>query len=94
MPGGKPVEALQAVAMAGGLTGAARAENSFLIRETARGQKIVPVDLTKIARGQRPSLQMVKGDTLVVGSGLWARLAEFIKPSVSAGMSYSPSPVP
>ena len=82
IPGGKRMDALQAVAMAGGLTGSARAENTFLVRETPAGQRIIPVDLTKIARGTRPSLLMEKGDTLVVGSGLWARLAEFLRPSI------------
>ncbi|MCK5850834.1 MAG: polysaccharide biosynthesis/export family protein [Kiritimatiellae bacterium] len=82
MPGGERMDALQAVAMAGGLAGAARAENTFLVRETSSGQRIIPVDLTKIARGTRPSLLMERGDTLVVGSGLWARLAEFLRPSI------------
>ena len=82
LPGKKPLDALQAVAMAGGLTGAARAENSFLVRKTQAGRRIVPVDLTKLARGTRPPLYMEKEDTLVVGSGLWARLAEFLKPSI------------
>jgi len=93
IPGsGKKIEALQAIAMAGGLTASARAENTFLVRETPQGQKIVPVDLTKIARGTRPPLHMERGDTLVVGSGFWAKLSEFIKPSVSAGMSIAPGP--
>jgi protein involved in polysaccharide export with SLBB domain len=47
---GVRVDALRAVALAGGLSPAARAENSYLVRETAKGQLVVPVDLTKIAR--------------------------------------------
>jgi len=82
VPGDKPMDVMQAVAMAGGLTGSARAENSFLMRKTSSGRRIIPVDLTKLARGTRPPLNMERGDTLVVGSGLWARLAEFLRPSI------------
>lgn len=86
---GMRVDALRAVALAGGLTPSARAENSFLVRETPEGQKVVPVDLTKIARGVRPPLYMEPGDTLVVGSSTIAKLSEFIRPSVGAGIHYS-----
>jgi polysaccharide export outer membrane protein len=86
------IRALQAVAKAGGLAPSARAQNSFLISERPEGRRIVPVDLTKIARGVRPPLQMKSGDTLVVGSGMLAKLSEFIKPSIGASASYSPVP--
>lgn len=87
-----PPSALQAVAFAGGLTSTARAENSFLLRETEAGQKMIPVDLTRMARGKTQAETMQPGDTLVVGSSFVARLSEFVRPSVSAGMSYSPVP--
>lgn len=89
---GQRMTELQAVAMAGGLSASARAENSFLIREVKGQRKVIPVNLTKIARGVRPSISMNPGDTLVVGSGFLARLGEFIKPSVSAGASLTPGP--
>ena len=75
---GVQLDALKAVAMAGGLTAASRAENSFLIRETAEGQKVIPVDLTKIVRGVRPPVYMEPGDTLVIGTDFLGRLREFI----------------
>lgn len=87
-----PPGALQAVAFAGGLASVARAENSFILRETENGQKMIPVDLTRMARGETPAVLMQVGDTLVVGSSFIARLSEFVRPSVSAGMSYSPVP--
>jgi len=87
---GMRVDTLKAVAMAGGLSYAARAENSFLVRETPEGQKIIHADLTKIARGVRPPIYMEPGDTLVIGSSLLGRLSEFIKPSIGAGFSYAP----
>ncbi len=90
--GRKRVRALQAVAMAGGLSGAARAQNSFLVIDKPSGRKVVSIDLTKIARGQRPPVYMESGHTLVIGSGVFARLAEFIKPSVTAGADLSPGP--
>lgn len=86
---GVRVNALRAVALAGGLSASARAENSLLLRETAEGQKVVRVDLTKIARGVRPPLYMEPGDTLVVGSSTFAKMTEFIRPSVGAGIQYS-----
>lgn len=87
-----PPAALQAVAFAGGLGATARSENSFLLRETESGQKMIPVDLTRMASGKIPGILMQAGDTLVVGSSFVARLSEFVRPSVSAGMSYSPLP--
>lgn len=86
------VDALKAVAMAGGLASTARAENSWLLRQTPLGQKMVPIDLTKLARGAKPPLPLQTGDTLVVGSSMMAKLSEFVKPSVSAGASFSPGP--
>ncbi|OGV66983.1 MAG: hypothetical protein A2498_09335 [Lentisphaerae bacterium RIFOXYC12_FULL_60_16] len=81
---------MQYVAMAAGLTSAARAENCFLVRQTAEGQRMIPFDLTKIMRGARPPFTLEAGDTMVVGSSLLSKLSEFIRPSVSAGMSYAP----
>jgi protein involved in polysaccharide export with SLBB domain len=84
------VRALDAVAMAGGLSAAARAQNSFLIIERPEGRKVVDVDLTKIARGVRPPVYMEAGMTLVVGSGFFAKLGEFVKPSIGASASVAP----
>lgn len=90
LEGRKRVRALQAVAMAGGLSGAARSQNSFLIIDNPSGRKVVPIDLTKIARGSRPPVYMESGNTLVIGSGMLAKLAEFIKPSASVGANLTP----
>gem|GEM_PF-1082231 len=87
---GRKVGPMQYVAMAGGLSATARAENCFLIRDTRQGQQIIPFDLTKIARGVRPSFGMEPGDTLVVGSSFLAKLSEFVRPSIGAGVSYAP----
>ncbi len=86
-----PVSLLQAVALAGGLMATGRAENSLLIRQTDEGVQVVPIDLTRSRAGQpMPSVQ--DGDTLVVGSSTIARLSEFVRPSVGAGVSYAPVP--
>lgn len=79
----RPITPLQAVAMAGGLGSAARAENSFVLRKTAKGQEVISIDLTKYARTSRTPMMMQAGDTLVVGSSFFARLSEFIRPSMS-----------
>ncbi len=89
---GQKVDALKAVALAGGLSATARAQNSFLVREAKDGQTIIPIDLVKIAKGVRPPVYLRGGDTLVVGSGFLARLSEFVRPSVGAGVSYTPAP--
>jgi protein involved in polysaccharide export with SLBB domain len=86
------VRAMQAVAMAGGLAPSARAQNSYLLKQGPNGQEVIAVDLTKIARGIRPPLMLQSGDTLVVGSGMLAKLAEFIKPSIGASASLTPGP--
>ena len=90
----KPLAVLQAVAVAGGLNGSARAENTCLLRPATNGLQVIAVDLTTIARGVRPSFDMAPGDTLVVGSSLMARLGEFVHPavgaSVNAAKDYSP----
>lgn len=85
-----PVSALDAVALAGGINSMARAENSWILRNTERGQKTIPVDLTAMARGALPPLYMKQGDTLVVGSSTFAKLSEFIKVGGSVGANYSP----
>ncbi|OVE75615.1 hypothetical protein BVX97_04315 [bacterium E08(2017)] len=86
------IDALKAVAMAGGLTSSARAQNSWLLRSTKDGQKMVPIDLTKIAHGKKPPIILASGDTLVIGSSMIAKLSEFIKVGGSVGASYSPVP--
>ncbi len=91
---GDEMEVMHALALAGGLQPAGRAENSFVLRKTESGQKVMPVDLTKIARGVRPTFSLKAGDTLVVGTGFFARLSEFIRPVFSAGASYTPSLAP
>jgi polysaccharide export outer membrane protein len=87
-----PPTALQAVAFAGGLTSLARAQNSFVLRETEAGQKVIPLDLTRMAHAKAGGELMRAGDTLVVGSSFVARLSEFVRPSVGAGVSYAPIP--
>lgn len=87
MRGSEAVDALRAVALAGGLLPTARSENSYIIRETTNGQSIISVDLVKVSHGSNPTVIMAPGDTLVIGSSLLARLSEFVRPSV--GASYS-----
>jgi len=88
------MDAMAAVALGGGLTNTARAANSFLIRRTPEGQRTIPIDLEKAARGEVPPLYMQAGDTLVVGTGLGGRFAEVVAPSMGASVSASASVAP
>ncbi len=88
------VDALRAVAFGGGASATARAQNSYVIRETPVGQQTIPVDLRKIGRGKLPPFYMRPGDTLVVGTSGWARVSEFLRPSMGASVSASASVLP
>ena len=89
---GMRIDAMRAVALSGGLLSNARAHNAYLLRGTSEGQQMIRVDLNKTARGIRPPVPLMAGDTLVVGSSFPARLAEYIKPTASVGASFSPGP--
>jgi polysaccharide biosynthesis/export protein len=91
LPAGQKVDAVKAVALAGGLGTIARAENSFLVRETPQGNAVFAVNLDKMATGSIPPLYIEPGDTLVVGSGVFAKLSEFVRPSAGTALSYTPS---
>lgn len=91
MRGSETFDALRAVALAGGLLPTARSENSYVVRETTNGQSIISVNLVKVAHGSEAPLPLSPGDTLVVGSGFFARLSEFVRPSASVGASYNPA---
>ncbi len=87
------ITALNALAMSGGLSPQGRADNVFIVRETQDGgRRVIPIDLAKIAHGVRPDLPMHAGDTMVVGSSVLMKMTEFIRPTVSTGMSYTPAP--
>ena len=86
------IDPMRAVALAGGLTPTARAENSYVIRTTATGQQVLPVNMIRMAHDRKEPLQLQAGDTLVVGSSFFSRLAEIVRPSVGMGMNYSPLP--
>ena len=88
------VDAVSAVALAGGLANTARASNSFLLRPSTTGQKAIPVNLDKVARGEVEPLYLDPGDTLVVGTGFGGRVAEVLAPSMGASVSASASVVP
>ena len=90
IPGEERVDAIQAVAMAGGLGPAARAENSTLIAIQNGRRKNTSVNLARISRGKAPPVYMQPGDTLIVGSSTFAKIAEFIRFSVGGNISPMP----
>ncbi|MCK4282826.1 MAG: polysaccharide biosynthesis/export family protein [Candidatus Brocadiae bacterium] len=94
MEPGRRLDAVRAVALGGGLAGIARARESFLIRQSASGQKAIPVDLVKLARCELPPLYLEPGDMLVVGTTAMGRVFEVLAPSMGASISASASVAP
>ena len=92
LPEEQKMSALEAVAHAGGLTSMARPGNSYVLRQTEKGQKARPVDLSKVAKGEAPPLYLREGDVLLVGTSTASQAAEFIRPAarVSANATVSP----
>ncbi len=91
---GSETDVLRAVAVGGGLTNTARSGNSFLIRQTPDGQRAIPVNMKKIARGELPPLMLRPGDTVVVGTTLVGKIAELVAPSMGASISATASATP
>lgn len=89
---GQRIDAIRAIALAGGLSSSARAQNSHLVEATEQGQRVTEIDLLSIAKGAHPPVYLKAGDTLIVGSSMMARLAEFVRPSLGAGVNYAPVP--
>jgi polysaccharide export outer membrane protein len=90
----KRMDALTAVAFAGGLTPSSRPDNSFLIRQAADGQHVIPVDLEEMACAEVPTLYMQPGDALIVGTSFGAWLSSVFSPSATANLSASASVLP
>lgn len=89
---GDKLGVVQAVTLAGGFADAAKPDKSFILRETPQGQQIIPVQVAKIARAEKPPVYMEAGDTLIVPSSTVGKLMEIVRPSVGVGMQYSPVP--
>ena len=67
---------MEAIAYARGLAGAARAENTYLIRDTADGKKRYRVDLTRVAAGKDPDVVVRPNDRIIVGTSWPRRFAD------------------
>jgi polysaccharide export outer membrane protein len=76
------LDIVQAVALGGGLDSRARAENSYLLRQTSSGRQRIPVDLIKIYKGSRPPVYMEDGDVVVVGTDWIVRMMDALRPSL------------
>jgi len=79
------VDAVTAVGMAGGLTDSARAEKTYLVRQTDKGAKRVEVDLIKMYQGVRPPIYLQSGDCIVVGTSWAVRVMNAMAPTASQG---------
>ncbi len=91
---GSRMDALQALAYAGGLTMVGRAGECQLVRQTPSGPRTTPVNLRKVAEGKLPPLYLEPGDALIVGTNLWGRISEFFRPTMGATVSASANVAP
>ena len=87
-----PVDALQALAMAGGPGTMGRAQSSFLVRQVEDGPVVVSIDLVDMARGKLSPVYLQGGDALVVGTSALARMSPFLKPSAAANVTATAAP--
>ena len=102
-PGAKrlrhPFDILQAVTCAGGTTSVADQHKCRVIRRTPEGQeRVMIVDLKRIAKGEQPNVLLTQNDTVIVpinhGKKFWADLGGLFQRSVATGtsMGYSAAP--
>ncbi|NLW50992.1 MAG: hypothetical protein GXY85_09170 [Candidatus Brocadiaceae bacterium] len=91
---GRTVDAVRAVAMAGGLTNTGRAANCYLVRKRETGEEAFKINLKKVVKGDLPPLYLQPGDVLVVGTDFWGKASEIWRPSLNTSMSASASVVP
>ena len=73
LPGdGTTISMMDAIAFARGLTAAARADKTYLLRKTREGQRTYQVDLTRVATAKEPDIVLQADDTVIVGTS-WGR---------------------
>ena len=72
MPIDAPVTMMEAVAQARGLEDSARAEKTYLLRRTGRGDEVHRVDLLKVAAAQEEDIVLQHGDIVIVSTS-WGR---------------------
>ncbi|MBS3764555.1 MAG: polysaccharide biosynthesis/export family protein [Planctomycetes bacterium] len=86
------ISALQAVANAGGLSADGRPKNAYIVRHMQGVEKVIPLNLTKVASGKLPEPYLEAGDGLVMGTDWLAQLGHFIRGGASLSASASVSP--
>jgi polysaccharide export outer membrane protein len=71
-PEGQKLTVMEAIAFAKGLAPAARAENTYLLRQTEDGPRTYEVDLSEVADADLPDIEIRPDDHIIVGT-TWAR---------------------
>jgi polysaccharide export outer membrane protein len=94
-PGGYQVEhnnrltLLEAVALAGGVTRTAKANQARLIRRSPTGREELKVNLDKVLYGGGPDMLLTDGDILFVPSSLRKQFTQqFVNGAVGAATTY------
>lgn len=71
-PEGQTLTIMEAIAHARGLDSAARAEHTYLLRQTSEGPKTYRVNLAEVASADTPDIEVRPDDYIIVGT-TWGR---------------------
>lgn len=86
LPGdGTTISMMDAIAFARGLTAAARADKTYLLRKTREGQRTYQVDLTRVATAKEPDIVLQADDTVIVGTSWGRRTLDGVLHAVGLG---------
>jgi polysaccharide biosynthesis/export protein len=87
----RPLNVLQAVSTAGGLTDVAGSKKCKVVRRTTDGdEKVILVDLDKVRQGKQDNLVLARNDTILVPADpvkqFFAGLSRFFRMGVNGGV--------
>jgi protein involved in polysaccharide export with SLBB domain len=86
------VSAIEAIARAGGLSGAGRAANCFLVRQKEEGLEVIEVNMENVVSGKLASPYLLPGDGLIVGTSVWAQIGQVFSAGANVSASASVAP--
>ncbi len=80
---GRPLTALEALAMAEGLKDNARPEKASIIRSHGRSAETIPVNLARVQRNEAPDLVLEPSDILVIPHSGYKQFQATVLPSLT-----------
>jgi len=78
MPARGGLGVMDAIGYARGLSEEARPRNTYLLRETAEGEEVFRVDLTRVAAAKEPDVPLRANDTIIVGTSWTVRVVNAV----------------